>query len=116
MKNCTLTLEEIYTVLVEIEGVLNSRPLNYLDEDDTEEPLTPIHLYCVHRILNPINGEGYESDPDLNNNREQALSRKYQLEQVLQYFWKCWRKDYLLELRSTHIGKKTKKSNIKVKT
>ena len=55
-----------------------------------------------------------ESDPDYNNNREQTLSRKHQLEQVIQYFWKTWRKDYLLELRSTHAGNKTKESDIKV--
>ena len=64
VRNCTLTYKEFYTVLVEIEGVLNSRPLTYLDENDIEEPLKPIHLYCSHRILNPIEGEGYESDPD----------------------------------------------------
>ena len=114
MRNCTLTYEEFYTVLVQIERVLNSRPLTYLDENDIEEPFIPIRLYCGHRILNPIEGEGYESDPDFKNNREQALSRKHQLEQVLQFFWKRWRKDYLLELRSIHVGNKTKESNIKV--
>ena len=98
VRNCTLTFEELYTVLVEIEGVLNSRPLTYLDEDDIEEPLTRIHLYFGHKISNPIKGEGYESDPDFNKSREQALSRKHQLEQELQSFWKRWRK-HLLELR-----------------
>ena len=78
VRNCTLTYVEFHTVLVEIEGVLNSRALTYLDEDDIEEPFTPIHLYCGHRILNPIEKEGYEGDPDFNNNREQALSRKHQ--------------------------------------
>ena len=72
-----------YADLVEIEGVLNRQPLTYLDEDDIEEPLTPIHLYCGHRILNSIEGEGYESDTDFNNTPEQALSWKHQLEQVL---------------------------------
>ena len=84
VRNCTLTYEEFYAVFVEIEEVLNSRSLTYLDEDDMEEPLTSIHLYCGHRILNPIDGEGYESDPDFSNNREKALSREHQLEQVLQ--------------------------------
>ena len=114
MKNCILTYEDFYTVLVQIEGILNSQPLTYLDENCVEEPLTPIHLYCGHRILNPIEGEGYESDPDFKSNHEQELSRKHQLEQVLQSFWKHWRKNYLLELRSTHVGNKTKESNIKV--
>ena len=36
------------------------------------------------------------------------------MEQVLQSLWKYWRKDNLLELRSTHVGYKTKESNIKV--
>ena len=83
VRNYTLTYEEFYTVLVDIEGALNTRPLFYLDENDIEEPLTPIHLYCRHRILNPIEGERYEIDPDFKNNHEQALSRKHQLEQVL---------------------------------
>ena len=100
--------------MAEIEGVLNSRPLTYLNENDIKEPITPIHLYYSHRILNPIEGEGYESDPDFKNNHEQALSRKHQLEQVLQSFWKCWRKDYLLEFRSTHVGNKIRENNIKV--
>ena len=114
VRNCTLTHEEFYTVLVQIERVLNSRPLTYFNDDDIEEPPTPIHLYCGHRILNPIEGEGYESAPDFNNNHEQVLSRKHQLEQVLQSLWKRWRKDYPLELRSTHVGKKNKESSIKV--
>ena len=62
-----------YTVLVKIAGVLNSRPLTYLGEDDVKEPLTPIPLYCDHRIINPIEGEGCESDPDFGNNCEQAI-------------------------------------------
>ena len=74
MRNGTLTYEEFYADLVEIEGVLNRQPLTYLDEDDIEEPLTPIHLYCGHRILNSIEGEGYESDTDFNNTPEQTLS------------------------------------------
>ena len=114
VRSCTLTYEEFCKVLSEIEGVLYSRPRTYLDKNDIEEPLTPVHLYCGHRILSPIEGEGYESDPDFSNNHEQVLSRKHQLEQVLQSFWKCWRKDYLLELRLTHVGNKSKESNIKV--
>ena len=86
MRNCTFTYEAFYTVLVEIEGVLNGRPPTHLDEDDIEEPLTPIHLYCDHRILNPNKGEGYESDPHFNNNREQAISRKHQLKKVIRPF------------------------------
>lgn len=38
--------DELLTVLVEIEGVINSRPLTYLFSDDLTEPLTPSHFLC----------------------------------------------------------------------
>ena len=78
VRNRTITNEEFSTVLVEIEGVLNSRPLTFVYEDDIEEPLTPIHLYRGYKILNPITWEGYKKDPDFNIKRDQALSRNHQ--------------------------------------
>ena len=41
-----LTYEELLTLLVETECVLNSRLLTYIysQEDDVEEHLTPLHL------------------------------------------------------------------------
>ena len=80
MRSCTLTNEEFSTVLVEIEVVLNSRPLTFLYNDDIEEPLSPIHLYCGYKTLNPITGEGHEKDLHFNNNCDQGLSRNHQLE------------------------------------
>jgi hypothetical protein len=38
-----LTYEELLTILIEVECVLNSRPLTYV-YDDATEPLTPSHL------------------------------------------------------------------------
>ena len=37
--------DELLTALVEIEMVLNSRPLTYVSADDLDEPLTPSHLH-----------------------------------------------------------------------
>ena len=31
-------------VLIDVKQTLNSRPLTYLEEDNTEEALTPFHL------------------------------------------------------------------------
>ena len=101
VRNAAFAYEQFRTNLIEIEGVLNNRPLTYPGKDDIEESRTANHLYCGHRILNPIN-------------REEGLSIKLQLKQVLQSFWKHWRKDSLLELRPIHVGNKTKESNIKV--
>ena len=40
VRNARLTYEELLTVLIEVEGVLNFSPLTYVYDDDLE-PLTP---------------------------------------------------------------------------
>ena len=102
VRNCTVTYEEFCTVLLEIKGVFNSQPLTCFGKDNIEESLTPIHLYCGHRVLNPIDGEEYESDHDFNNNHEETLLRKHQLKQVLQSFWRCWREKIIYWSSNQH--------------
>ena len=53
LRNARLNYDELRTVLVEVEGTINSRPLTYicLSSDDPEEPLTPSHLMIGRRIL-----------------------------------------------------------------
>ena len=43
---CTLTIDELSTVMIEIECTLNNRPLTYLysDEEGVSQVLTPAHL------------------------------------------------------------------------
>lgn len=45
----TLTLEELHTLLVEIEGILNSRPLAILSGDELNI-LTPAHFLIGHPL------------------------------------------------------------------
>ena len=44
MGQAKLSYYELLTVLMEVEMVLNFRPLTYVSADDFEEPLTPSHL------------------------------------------------------------------------
>jgi len=37
-------MDELSTAVVEVEAIINSRPLSYISPDDLEEPLTPLHL------------------------------------------------------------------------
>ena len=65
-----LSLDELTTALVEVEAVLNSRPLTYLSTDDLEEPLTPSHLLVGRRLLDMPDHicdkpEEFEATPDL---------------------------------------------------
>lgn len=46
-----LTYDELLTAIVEVEMILNSRPLTYVSPDDIEEPLTPAHFLTGRRLL-----------------------------------------------------------------
>ena len=86
--------DEMHTAVVEIEAIINSRPLSFLNSDDTEEPLTPSHLLVGRRM--PDNLTYFVEDEDFQVTGE-SLNRS-----VLNHFWKRWSKEYLLELRDRH--------------
>ena len=99
MRNVKLDYDELHTILVEVEGTLNSRPLTFVSSDDVEEPLTLYHLFYGRRIL---------SLPDFSRNREASLNqavssgdlprrRKY-MQLLLEHFWKRWSREYVTEL------------------
>ena len=100
-----LTYDELLIAVVEVEAVLNSRPLSYLSMDDIEEPLTPSHLLTGRRILslpNHLCRGTEEDDGDITAGPEVLTKRARHLNNVLDRFWARWRKEYLLELRETH--------------
>lgn len=43
--------DELSTVIVEVEAVLNSRPLTYIAAEEIEELLTPAHLVTGRRLI-----------------------------------------------------------------
>ena len=94
----------MYTALVEIEAILNSRPLSYLNADDTEEPLTPSHLLMGRRILSvPDNLTSCDvEDEEFEISTDSLQKRVRYLNTVLNQFWRRWSKEYLLELRDAH--------------
>ena len=99
----TLTYDELVTLVVEVEAVLNSRPLTYLSVDDLSEPVTPSHLMCGYRVLSLPDVELLEpEDPDYKLDRVEVTRRTQHLKAVLSKFWKRWKKEYLLELREHH--------------
>ncbi len=98
-----LSHDELLTAIVEIEMVLNSRPLTYISSDDLEEPLTLSHLLCGRRLMNlpdHLLTENHESESD--EDRPQLNARLKHLNRSLDAFWKRWRREYLLQLREAH--------------
>ena len=105
VKNRKLTYEELLTVLVEIEAVVNNRPLTYIDEEDFEDALTPSHLFCGRRTLENATERTLTIDMD----RQDMVRRMKLINNIIGHFWKRWTKEYLIELRETHKMKTKQK-------
>ncbi|XP_055916282.1 uncharacterized protein LOC129949079 [Eupeodes corollae] len=92
--NALLTTEELLTVVIEVEGILNSRPIAPLSADPNDgEALTPAHLLIGSslRSLPP------EPVPE----RQTGCLKRWQLLCWLkQQFWLKWSKEYLLGLQA----------------
>ena len=98
-----LSYDELLTVVTEVEGVLNSRPLTYLSSEDVEEPLTPSHLMIGYRVMSLPDLPAVDfDDPTFNASPDNLRGRFKHLLIVTQRFWTRWRKEYLTELRESH--------------
>lgn len=99
LKNAKLTYEELLTVVVEIECVLNSRPLTYVSSEDRVEPLTPSHLLTGRLLSIPdesIVAEEESSDVEILTRRQRYVTS------LLSHFWSRWKREYVVELREHH--------------
>jgi len=80
-------------VLIEIEAVINCRPLAYVGADDVRESLTPSHLVCGKRIIGL---------PSRTKTLESLTENYYHVMKVLSDARDRWFKEYLTELRCHH--------------
>lgn len=88
-----LTYEEFYTVLVQIEAILNSRPMTPLSSDPSDVlPLTPGHFLIGRPLTAP-------ASDDLTTESSTRLQRYERIEQLRQQFWQRWSKEYISELQ-----------------
>lgn len=88
-----LTYEELNTLLIQIESILNSRPLVQLTDDPFDyEALSPGH-FLVGRELIAVAEPLYE---DL---KETSLSRYQLVQKRMQHFWQRWSNEYVTGLQ-----------------
>nr|CAI5843366.1 unnamed protein product [Callosobruchus analis] len=92
--NTHLTYEAFYTVLTQIESILNSRPLCPLTDDpDDYQTLTPGHFIVGTRLTSLVE----EDVKEIPINR---LKHYHHLKYMIQHFWKRWSQEYLHNLQS----------------
>ncbi|GFW62261.1 integrase catalytic domain-containing protein [Trichonephila clavipes] len=92
--NNILTHEEFFTLVTQVEAVLNSRPLCSLSEDPNDDlALTPAHF---------LTGSPLTSlpDPDFKGIPMNRLRRWELIQRMTQTFWSRWTSDYLNRLQS----------------
>jgi len=89
---------------MEVEAIVNSRPLTYVSLDDAEEPLTPSHLLVGRRLLSlPDDLCTVDKDDEDFTTTEDTLRRRAKhLNNVVNHFWNRWTKEYLQELHDAH--------------
>ena len=109
-----LSFDELNTAVIEVEMILNSRPIAYLSPDDLEEPLTPSHLMVGRRLLNLPHNLCYErndSDYSPQSTREELTRHMKYLSDTLDCFWKRWTTEYLIGLGEGHSNFTQKRSS-----
>ncbi|XP_011883943.1 PREDICTED: uncharacterized protein LOC105571080 [Vollenhovia emeryi] len=90
------TFEELNTFVVEVEGVLNSRPITCLSSDPNDLlALTPAH-YLIGKPLTTL------PEGDLSAVPVNRLSTWQHITKVRQDFWARWSLEYLNELQVRH--------------
>ncbi|CAK9834532.1 hypothetical protein ANTRET_LOCUS11048 [Anthophora retusa] len=100
-----LTYEQFYTLIVEIEAILNSRPLTPISSDPNDFlALSPNHFLI---------GESLASLPEQNfvDTQTNKLSLWQHGQKIKQHFWRRWQTEYLQELHTRskwHTGDGTK--------
>lgn len=105
--NLKLTYEEFLTIIIQIEGMLNSRPLVPLSEDTDEvEVLTPAH-FLIGRELTSV------AEPDLTNLKENRLKLWQKITRHTQLIWRKWSLDYLNNMQQRNKWK-FKRNEVKI--
>lgn len=94
--NELLTFQQLNTLCIKIEGILNSRPLRPLSSDPNDyAALTPAHF---------LHGQSSNDlpAPDWTETPSNRLSYWQHIEKIKQHFWTRWYKEYLNELNIRH--------------
>ena len=99
-----VTVEELSTILVEIEASMNDRPLTYvtteLDDINAITPSLLIRGRNLKAFHKPCSVEDV-TDPTFAT-RQHLMERVEYITQLSSHLWKRWKHEYLVALRESH--------------
>ena len=107
-----LSFEELNTLLVEVEGIVNARLLMYVydDLDGINFAPTRSDLMKGRRLQNTPNSSHFE----IVSTHESLTRRSRHQKRLLNQFTETWRKDYLVSLRETHAASSRRTGDLEI--
>ena len=99
-------IEELYTIVAEVESRVNNRPLTYVSDDiDEREVLTPSHLICGRRLKSvPSVTHTLDQDDPSYLDHEDLNERYSNLSKIINKWQNLWKREYLTSLREKFYG------------
>ena len=95
--------QQLSTVLVETEAVINRRPLVYVENDINSRALTPADFLTMNYYAGIPDIEIDYSPEETSGEKLLKIWKRGQ--DLLNYFWKVWSTEYLQSLREKHTLK-----------
>ena len=97
--------DKLLTMLVEVEAIINTRPLTYVcSEFSSGFTLTPAHFLSGNLdTVFQFSSDDYEETEykPKKDSAQELIDRWKKGQEQLNRFWEIWRRDYLLSLRTT---------------
>ncbi|KAK6726381.1 hypothetical protein RB195_004600 [Necator americanus] len=120
MGRSLLSFKELSTVIVEIKGLLNTRPLTYISNDlNMDHILRPIDFLqkdlTIHYPMGTMNDELHDpsyAPPEqigMLQTKRQAIVALQSSCELTEKFWHVWQTQYLTALREKHLTQVGKK-------
>ena len=89
-----LSFREVETLLIQVEGLMNNRPLTYQTEELDDDPLTPNHMMLGYALPNIASDMNTETDDEEDYLATVNKRLKY-ISSEKAHLWKRWTREYL---------------------
>ena len=105
LEKSRLNYEELSTQITEVEGVIDTRLLTYLYDDDDITAITPSHLITGQNLLQNVNNSNIG---DFNMMKDECTRRYKYLEMTAEHFSNRFSQEYMNDLYEHQIYNRKK--------